>query len=411
MKKIILLMLPALLFMAKPAAAQCENPISATATFTSTANRIVKDINSFIKQEQTFFEKKIGYTATQEVQIRLDEFDDNIREGLTELWTFYFLPSLRQMTAQLSVARVDQARTLGSMMDAQVMNEFVQEMDSREAEARQRYKPSESGCQEDSVGPGQIKADRMATALAGSYAMEDQQRRAGQAGTPAAQGKGAEQKRQWSEYVELFCDPARGMQGCAAPGRLPGMNTDISGILWGNKQTVDMTNPDNQVMMQAVLQYLVSPTAMDPVPAAAVNSPQGQAALLQRHTKNARQNAVYNVIGRMVSEHASGSGTDTQGIRVAAGLPPGDAATDASYREIQNAMAKDRFHDPAYIVLMVDDPVTLVRWQQSLNTTRMQTMRDHYKRLEEMMFMEAAVYANDMDKELPPSLFEAMPMR
>jgi hypothetical protein len=249
----------------------------------------------------------------------------------------------------------------------------------------------------------------MSRALAQGQGKDDLNRRGNEYGTPSAQGRAADQKVMWQEYVTKFCDPIAGDQGCTVPGVMAGKHTDIPGILWNDKQTIDMSVPDNQILMQAVMRYFVSPQVADPV--RAVESPQGQEEILKRRAQNARINTVFNAVGMMLGERAGGSGVNTQNIRIAAGLPPGEASTDASYREISEAMTKDRFHNPEYITQLIENPEQLMREQIGVNAQRMKTLNDLYKRLEELVYMEAASFASDLDNNRPDNAFTSVPLR
>ena len=137
----------------------------------------------------------------------------------------------------------------------------------------------------------------------------------------------------------------------------------------------------------------------------------GQEAILDRRANRARMNTLYNVVGQLFGERAGGSGVNTQDIRVAAGLPPGDAATDASYRELMQAMTMDRHRDPQWVVRMVNEPEVVVKEQGSINGVKMQQMNDIYKRWEELLFMQAASYANKLDADMPDDSDDAAPTR
>ncbi|MEZ0225638.1 MAG: hypothetical protein ACAH83_13865 [Alphaproteobacteria bacterium] len=404
----------------------CENPVTAQNNMNSLAQYIVNELTNYIIQEESLIDEKLTQEATYEMEKRLWEFDSNIRTGLSDLWQNRWLPAMMDMTRQLSAVQVDQTRALGTMADAEQMEETLGLKQRTQVDAFRRYQPNEMVCQVDSLmrsntpcnaaqGCGPNKAYRMARAMTGGYAKEDQLHRGNFVGTPAATGTATDQLSRWEEYIQFFCDPARGAQGCGVtPGTLPGRHVDLAGLLWGDKQTIDMSQPTERRVVTAVQRYLISPSTPDPVPPTAVTAPDGQAELLHRRTMDARYNTIYNVVAQMVSERASGSFIDVSAIRLAAGLTPGDTtlpAEGASYRELMEAMTRDRFHNPEYIVRMVNSPEEVVREQGAINALKMQQMNDMYKRLEEMVFMEAAVYADELDHQLPSRAHDSMPQR
>lgn len=400
------------LFAPSAARAQCENSFTATSTFNQMAQDIADDLNDFIEQEENFIEDKITNTAKNEVITRLEEFDQNIREGLSVWWREHFEPALKEMTTQLHASQIDQSRAYGSMMDAQNQNEYMQDLQKREVEAVRRYQPNEMSCQLDSIALGDIssgsssggvgKAARMARASARALAKQSQPRRQNAQGTPAGRSTAAEQNERWEEYIARFCDPDKGGQGCdGAPGDLAGRHVDLPSLLWGDRQTIDATSPDNQLVVDSVLKYMLAPKSLPPVPENVVQAPAGQQMLLRRRTLTARQNTIYNSVALMIGQRLSGSNVNTQEVRTASGLPAADASTDASYAEIVHAVSKDRFHNPQYIVRLIESPEQVIREQGTVNAVRLQQMNELYKRMEEMVFMEVSAHASAMDMDIP----------
>lgn len=392
------------------ARAQCENSFTATSTFNQMAQDIARDINDFIEQEENFIEDKITNTAKYEVITRLEEFDQNIREGLSTWWREHFEPALKQMTSQLHASQIDQSRVLGSMIDAQAQNEFMQDMQRREIEAQRNYKPNELTCQIDSVAQGQTRALRMGRAAARSLAKDSQPRRLNATGTAAVRGPGADQAERWQEYTTRFCDPDKGGQGCnGTAGDLAGRHVDLPRLLWADQLTLDMSSADNRLVVQSVIKYMLSPQSLKPVPSEMMETAVGQQAFLEQRTFTARQNSIYNAVAMMIGQRMGGSGVDTQEIRAAAGVPPISESTDASYAEIMHAVTKDRFHNPEYIVRLVKGPEQIVREQGASAAIRLQQLNDLYKRTEDMVFLEATAYAAQLDKRIPKPVASQIP--
>lgn len=380
--------------------AQCEQAATATTNMTKLLATDTKNIVDYTAQEINFTIEKLSNTTSFEIKARLDEFDGNVREALTA-WSDRIVPELKKLTRQISIEQVNQTRMIGSMMDAQLLNTVIKNRNERLSAARHRYTPSELSCQADTAGPAQTKAYQMSRALARTFAAEIMPQINNAKGTAGATGSVAGLKTAWEEYVAKFCDPARGDQGCTAAGTLAGKNRDIPGILWGNRQTIDMSNPDNRLMVEASLRNMIRPLSEDPVLSGAVNSVEGRRALLERRTEAARLNTVYNVMGGMVAERAGGSGMNTQQMRAEAGVPATEASTDASYREMQRTMSKDVFYNPSFMTRLVGNPAQVQREQLSIRANQLQLMNDIYRRSEELLFMEAAVYGRDLDGQMP----------
>jgi hypothetical protein len=409
------LLVPALVFLLvllpARAFAGCETPFSASPAMAQLAKEDTKTINDFIEQEKKFIDKDLTQTATYEMMSRLDEFDVNLLAWLNDWWKNRLLPSMKQMTKQLSAAQIDQTRTAGALMDAQLFSESASNKKQRQSEAHLRYRPSDMACQADTVSLGQTKAQQLSKAITRATAMDDAKRRGNDRGSISAAGRGAEMSSLWTEYVAHFCDNENGDKGCTQPGTMPGKHKDIPAMLWGDKQTIDLSNPENLIMMQAALHYLVYPLSSDPIPPGAVESADGHQAILVRRAESARTNAIYNVIGQMVGERVGGSGVNVQAIRAAAGIPVADASANASYREAQQALTKDRFNSPEYIVRMVNDPEQVVREQMTISAIRLQILNDIYRRSEELLFLSAAEYSRDLDKQIPSSAVSSAPLK
>lgn len=418
-----IVLLAAVLFLVSPVAAfaACETPASATAQMNQLVQQDIKNINNYINQEFNFIDSDLSNTAVVEITTRFNEFNDNILNWLSNWWFDAsggcFLCSLVNMTKQLNAMQVDQSRMLGSMMDAQITNEFIADIQQKEVEAQKRYRPHELTCQLDtamaSSSGGVTKVTQMSRALSRGYALEEQTRRGNTTGTAAASGRASDMKEFWDQYVASFCDPALGNQGCTVAGTMPGKHVDLPGFLWGDQQTYDMAVPQNQELAKALQRYLVDPTAADVLQAKVLEAPAGREEIMKRRTRQARFNAIYNTVGMMVGERAGGSGVKMKDMRVKAGMLAGDpklnASDDASYREIMQVLSKERFYDPAYITQIVNDPVEGVREQGTIKAVRMQLMNDFYRRSEERVFMEAAILAKELDDRTPGSALASRP--
>ncbi len=178
-------------------------------------------------------------------------------------------------------------------------------------------------------------------------------------------------------------------------------------------------------MIQANLRYLIDPLASDVVPQSVIPMPndpnlsqatQGRTAILERHAEQAYINTIYNTMGAMLSERMGGSGVDVSLMRAAAGIPPADTAPGvlpligASYREIQEAMTRDRFQDPMYLVRLIGDPEQVTRERNTLSALRLQAMSDIFRRQEEMLFMESAEYGRDLNQQVPQAATGNIPV-
>jgi hypothetical protein len=426
-RKILLCALVSSLFLAAPSPARasqdCETMGPAMIAYGALFELTEELFMDFIQQEGNFMYDKLIGNSLGAVLKRLDNFDDNIRNGMSNLWKFGLLPAMQDMTDQITLARIEQTMQIGMMVDAELINETTRELELQEIESRKRYPINESSCQADTVSPGATKAFRASRALAGAYVKEGsaQNMNAKPAtaspppGSPAAiqaaiaTSKSAAQKVLWKEYVDFFCDKESGDQGCATSGSLKGQNTDLPSVLWGDRQTLDISTPENQRVVNAVQRYLISPTVHDTISSEVLALPSGQEAFLTRRSHAARKNTIYNALTQMISTRAkiqSDTGDKVADVRAASGIALGDINTDPSYSEIQQAMGKERFVNKDYIVKLLSEPESLIKEQGTVNSIRLQQMNDLYKRMEEAVFMEAAIYSAELDSQAPRTGFK-----
>lgn len=462
---VITLVLSLCLSLPKPALASCEDPSDTGGILTSLVQSDVEYIDLFIMQEANFIWNILS-TAFEDIAIAYQTFAQNIEEAFNAFATEFTakgMPGMRSATMELHAAVVNQSYQLGLLQDAQLMTEEESREQNLVKDAWKRYAPSELACEIDSTGPGLNRAYQISRALNRTLAIDDAPRHENADSTwpticvgnikyvddkgknytctdgnwallptTSFNGKGQDINDAWTEYVLKYCDNTMGDQGCTTPGIDAGRHRDIGALLWGPQLTIDPTNPEEIRVMQANLRYIVDPLAPDLIPQSIVpmpNSPgglpqaeAGRQVILERHAELAYANTIYNTLGAMLSERVGGSGVDPTFMREAAGIPKQDTAADnvissagtpvgASYRELQEAMTRDRFNNPQYIMKMISDPAQVARERNVLSALRLQTMNDIYRRQEELLFMESAEYGRDLNSQIPRAETGNMPLK
>jgi len=445
----------------------CETPGSIGGAMDVLVAADIAAINAFIIAIEGFIFADLTLTSTWQLLTRLDEFDINIWPPLNAWWEALY-PALHPMVAQLSVARPDQTRAIGAMLDAQLMNESITKRQKQQLKAHYRYAPDELSCQMDTLAFSQVKSYQMSRALARGFVIDELPRRGNAVGTVSEFGPGGEMGDWdyaaflldsindpiglWKEYTTYLCFFGTD-QGCPALANLwvwftgkQGSFKDIPDMLWGNNQTIYWyaMNPIvrfyDLLMVRAALRYLIYPRSADPVFPTAVDSPEGHRTILARRAEQARVNTVYNVVGQMLSEHIAHSNLDVilppmpgplfcslwpfaciawpsllfdgqyiDAIATSGGLHSKDRKQDASYREMQEAMVRQKYYNPMYTLRLIENTEQIAREQITTNAFRLQIMNDTYRRSEEMLFMEAALYARDLDKQVLPSASYSRP--
>lgn len=407
--------LAATFFSNGPAFAQCEDSASASNAMNTIVSDEIQVLNDFINQTRNFLDEDLTNTGTNEVVNRMDDFEENVLNALNSWWPQYE-QAMKDMTKQMHTSQLEQTMQLSTAFDQTIQAEVLSSKEKSEDAAASAFQPNETTCQTDSVGAAAVKAQRVAKALAKSYGYTDTRRRNNATGTPAAAGKGAEAAALWDEYVTNFCDPAKGDKGCTVAGPLAGQNTNVSGLLFGEKQTVDMTNPQNRMASEVALRTFISPQSPDPVPPGAVNSASGKEEILKRRSRSARMNTVYNAVGQMMGERVgvrdgATPNTAVSEIRQAGGTHASVAPADASYKETAEALSRARFFNPQYVVRLVENPEQITRELGAVKAVQLQKLNDLYRRSEEMLYMEAANIAAKLDEREPRTAVEAAPVR
>lgn len=394
------------------ARAQCETPAPATVAMQKLVFTDITNINKWVWQEWNFIDEDLTNTASVEVVTRMEEFETNILNWLNDWWTMRYLPAMKDMTKQLSSMQVEQTGHFGALMDAAIQNETKLAENERQVEAFRRYAPSETTCDVDSImAEGSTKAQKLGGAISRSYSKDASRVALNCVCKPSANGTAAQRTADYNEYVTYFCDPARGDQGCAAPGSMAGMNVDLPALLFSNKQSVDMSSPDARRMARVALRTLLHPEAPDVIPPSVISTAAGQEALLQRRAHAARVNTAYHAVGQLLGQRVEGSGVDSQTVRAASGVNASQASVNASYSELKQAMGKERFLNPEYIARLVQTPEQLVREQGAIKAIQLQSMNDNYKRLEEMVYIVGGNVAADLDERVPGNAIDSAPVR
>ncbi len=444
------------LLVPRRAAAQCEIASATQSPLQNLINQDINNINTWMKQEanpyatgngspggfiDNLIQSLLGMNPGAHGLIQYyasfyTAVEQSVSDWMTQ--TGNLAPTLKSMTMELHASQVDQTQMLGQLMDAAAANAENTDLQRLAAEAQRRYEPSRLACTMDSTGRGLNRAYQIARAFNTSLALENEpvlenakplgSSSSGSVtydpnnpyvGLPSSDffsydGRNQDLAYMWKQYTTEFCDPTMGDQGCTAAGPLAGKEKDIGALLWGPQQTIDPTNKQNILVMQSALRYIIDPLVSDPLTPTVAASPAGHTQLLLRHSELAYVNDIYNVLGIMLSERLGGSGIDVSPMEAEAGVPATDTAPEgaagASYMEIMQAMTRDRFENPYYLVRMIGDKSQVMREQLTLNALRLETMNDTFNRLEDRLFLESAEYGQDLNKQIPQSSPQYSPL-
>lgn len=426
-------------FMPAEAQAQCETAGPANAALARLISADLAAANAFLDREENY----IQYEAMRdrlyfEVSDRFqDEFSKPILIWLNNWWANQFRPTLKKMMAELHVSVVDQTQQIGFLTDAQISIDDSNAAADTFLNQRRKYAPSTTACEVDEVWPSLSQTYQISRAFNHGLTKDATPRHANAKDTLSDSGQAEEGEALFLIYAGFLCDKDMGDQGCenfpggfgAAIlqryfGTLPilktsmkGRHKDIAKMLWGSKQTMDPSDFSTIWSIQTSLDFMIYPFSPYPIPPTAVDTVAGRYAMLGRRSQLAYINTIFNVMGSMLSERIGGYDNVGKNLKSwylrqapnAQGDPTrADRSFDElknsmnpSYREAQEAMTKDRFNNPQYLLKMIEDPDQVSREQITVNALRLQTMHDIYRRSEEMLAMEAAGYARDLFKFIP----------
>lgn len=291
---------------------------------------------------------------------------------LTHWWETEYLPSLKEMTAQLSAQITDQTMKLGAAKDALMMKKTARAIQKTEVEIKKNVQPSEGACVVGSFNSLSSTTTRAGNALAKGFTADagkaiggaptvvgDQQ---APATAPNPRGKSAHFRQRFNDYCSYandddanngnnICDigaseinvtnnsnPDGTQTSTPTPdkGVVTNGDIDIEGFLL--QDTIVLSEPQNQALASAMLSNLVQPFAEDAPDDEVVKLSSTQENILDRQHVKALKKVAAEVIGSMFSRRAavplppaylrtSNTGSDTSGA-IDLGQPPDCGGTN-----------------------------------------------------------------------------------
>lgn len=403
------------IFAPKIAHAGCDNSGTSVTALVTWVKDTLSMIDSFQNGLSGFVSDDID-TGQDEVETRINEFDENVREGFGEWWNDDMLPAQKDLTAQINTATMHQTQMLQAQMDAEEQNKQLQEGRQLEIEARKRLAPSEFACQADTAYPQYGRRERVAQEISRGSANDASKRATAAAGTPEATGQVTVYQDRWERYKANYCDidSNNGVSGCTVDGATP--NDDISigsSFLWGEIMTFNLDTPYNQELFEDLKRSFIDNNPPTSIPPTRLNSSAGVAQFNRIRSNAARKQSIHAVIGQMMADRVAGPATEPlyeiQDIRLAAGLPLSDTSETPSKYEILHTLAEERYMTPDFATQLIDNPSALLRNNLDSKTLHLQQVTQLHKRMEELSIMLAADYASDIDGYEPRDSLDMAP--
>lgn len=185
-----------------------------------------------------------------------------VTEYLEGWWNDEYLPSMKDMTAQLHASTLDQTRQIGSQQDSMISNNVGRVMQQRAAQGQVELQPGEQSCVMASNAPVLVQAGATSHAIRQGMKNDLTRRAQPVPGTTAEKGQLAVDRERLEEYCTYFHDPATnaGNNACPSPtvaGTLVDGDIDVESILFSD--TLDMSKPEVRVSTEALLRNIVQP--------------------------------------------------------------------------------------------------------------------------------------------------------
>lgn len=356
----------------------------------------------------------VGFVAT--VQPKTEEVAANQESWWDTFWWYNMRPAMQAMTEQLTVRDMAQGFAVGAMGDAMDLNRTNREIMSQEIDSHREQRPGENICVGGTITGSMPASDRFRNAYSSAAPPETLPRTAGALGTAAAQGTAADQKARWATHTSRYCNPADngGNAGCAAAGTFAGRDLDVTGEIFA-KDTIDVRDPDTKQVLDDLLANISEPLVRDPVPAAALASPQGQEMMMKGESYKARRQVIYDAMYYVISQRVpgSGSGAYLEPMRAAAGIDPGQISDNPSHHEMMEVMMSERFRSGRYATdTQIDEPENNQRDLVLLQAFQAMQMSDTLDLLDRYGLLLSAQVGGEVRRAKPfDERFQDRPLR
>lgn len=258
------------------------------------------------------------------------------------LWFYGLNPALQDMTRQLTVLDIDQARMIASFNDMVDRSNVLARRQQREIESRQRHMPSEGVCAAGTISVGLGRLDDLSSAYFSASLREFAARGAGYSGTSGAGGTAEGLAHDMRAYRDRYC--FAGEDGGAICGDedapYAGKDRDVAGLF--EEQTLDLKDPNVQEATKALVENLSEPLVPPKIPRFTTLAAQGQGTVLYRQAANTARDVARAAVVQAVADRApAGEGAFVDEVREAAGLPP-TGPEGVSKVETMDALANQR---------------------------------------------------------------------
>lgn len=302
---------------------------------------------------------------------KLLEVQRSLVAWIDTFWWYNLRPAMQAMTDQLNTFDTFQDQQLGAFADVMDAMRVDQELIKRDLDAHREQRPGENVCVAGTVAGGMTRASTFRRSYEAAATAERSPRGANDATVaPTNMSAAQDQQDRWATYLNNYCNAAYngGYSGCEAMGARPFPDRDIKvteEIFM--KDTIDLKDPPTQQAIDNLLINVAEPLTKDPVPASALESPQGQEQYLRQRAYQTKRQAIFDALYYIVSRRAPG-GVDTAAgptdnlaaflgpMRTASGMSASYFSENPSHNEIMEVMMSERFRSGQYSIEQIDEP-------------------------------------------------------
>lgn len=332
------------------------------------------------------------------------QYGHRLRQRFTKWWKTWLDEGIRPMTKQLYSIKVDQARNLGTAIDAESIVKTQRDMQVREAEAVKKFMPGEFTCNADSTARYMNQAQAASKGAQAALVTDISRMGMNVRGSGVEGGPASWVNRRWDIYSKTFCNNASnsGAGGCATALPDADADTAVARTLF-RKETIDMSNPNNVLAAREMVQNISSTRPAEIVPPAAFNSAPGRENFLRQRRLQAQTNAVTAAVSGVVGDRvpaAGGVATEVVAQRLASGVPASEISNTPSKRELRQTVI-DRLWSPQFYRDLGDEPNTVLQKEVYLKAYSNALMYDLIARTEQIAMLLAVQLGDMTDKAYP----------
>lgn len=337
--------------MPRIASAQCELPaqpeVAAGATTTAQAAAVTGMTTAIVAAvEATTTIARAAIVAGMEVGWLA------LRDRLNQYWEDQ-QEALKGQAAQLNAGQLDQTRQLGSLSDAQMMNESARRIQRLEYEARREFINTDEGCRFDTTAGYLGRAMSISRTVAAGGANEIGATINNREGTPGARGPAADNAARALRARKLFCDPDNngGAAGCLANG---GAFADAhvlpSRTLLG-RPTLDLTDARTIPAVNDLVRNIVGYNVPQPVSKSALETASGQQGRMAGREIAAQMDAAGGLVWGIAAERMpAGAAPEIEAMRMRLGSQPSPTPSEYEIRK----QVVEQLWTPAYYTGLQD---------------------------------------------------------